>query len=341
MLDRPANEFKSLAYGWPLLGLRLLRLCWERCRAVAETEADHAVLREMVAQYHDEMSRDVSMRERLGRDTTTQRAVLTTGQHVERFFGPLLFGRFRVMETLKPGQFFLVDYRLPDLLVGGSEGKRYSSPVEAAKALNALNIQETEMETKPRLNLPATGKSNPAIAAKFPPIDGGKGKAKAAVPAAAKPSEAKPDTKPAGDKPESAGAMFKRLIMEGKLTDDAIFTQVQAAHNLDDKKRSYVAWYRNDLAKNGKSPPPPVGGVAPKLTPEERVAKMRDGKAAKAAEKTQAKATPVAKPDPVKAAPAVARGKKTAPVPPAVAATNKVINKAKEQALAQRKAARA
>lgn len=54
---------------------------------------------------------------------------------------------------------------------------------------------------------------------------------------------------------ESASALFKELIMDGKLTDDKIFDKVKAKFGLDDKKRSYVAWYRNALKKEGKKPP--------------------------------------------------------------------------------------
>lgn len=54
---------------------------------------------------------------------------------------------------------------------------------------------------------------------------------------------------------ESAAQMFQDLIMAGNLTDDKIFEKVKAKFGLDDKKRSYVAWYRNKLAKDGKKPP--------------------------------------------------------------------------------------
>jgi len=53
----------------------------------------------------------------------------------------------------------------------------------------------------------------------------------------------------------SAAQMFQGLIMGGKLTDDEIFSQVQEAFWLDDKKRSYVKWYRNNLIKKGENPP--------------------------------------------------------------------------------------
>ena len=59
-------------------------------------------------------------------------------------------------------------------------------------------------------------------------------------------------------KAESAAAMFQRLIMEGKLSDKKIFAEVQAAFGLDDKKYSYVKWYRNYLTKQGKNPPAPL-----------------------------------------------------------------------------------
>jgi hypothetical protein len=53
----------------------------------------------------------------------------------------------------------------------------------------------------------------------------------------------------------SAATRFKELIMAGKLTDDQIFATVQKEFNLEDKKRSYVGWYRNALKKDGQNPP--------------------------------------------------------------------------------------
>lgn len=58
----------------------------------------------------------------------------------------------------------------------------------------------------------------------------------------------------------SAASRFKELIMEGKLTDDAIFEIVQKEFNLDDSKRSYVPWYRNYLKKEGQNPPAAIIG---------------------------------------------------------------------------------
>jgi hypothetical protein len=58
-----------------------------------------------------------------------------------------------------------------------------------------------------------------------------------------------------GEKKATAANMFKTLIMEGKLTDDQIFKKVQDKFSLPDKKRAYVAWYRNNLKKSGEKPP--------------------------------------------------------------------------------------
>lgn len=77
-------------------------------------------------------------------------------------------------------------------------------------------------------------------------------KAGASKPAAKKTAAPKGEAKAPR---ESAAAMFKELIMAGGKTDDQIFAAVQKKFGLDEKKRSYVAWYRNDLTKKGQKPP--------------------------------------------------------------------------------------
>ena len=72
---------------------------------------------------------------------------------------------------------------------------------------------------------------------------------------AAKTKAPKATTKEPGERKPSAANMFKDLIMEGNLTDAKIFEKVQKAFGLDDNKRSYVKWYRNDLTKKGMKPP--------------------------------------------------------------------------------------
>lgn len=98
--------------------------------------------------------------------------------------------------------------------------------------------------------------------------------------------------KKGGEKRDSAAAMFKDLILEGKLTDDQIFAKVKAKFDLDDNKRGYVSWYRNNLRKQGKKVPDPIGG--------EKKAKAKAAPANKAKGKpaAKAKAKPSKKPAP-------------------------------------------
>lgn len=81
---------------------------------------------------------------------------------------------------------------------------------------------------------------------------------KAATPAKGA-ATVKPTTKkaaaPRAAGQRSAADAFREHIRAGKLTDDAIFAAVQKEFGLDDKKRGYVSWYRNDLRKKGEKVP--------------------------------------------------------------------------------------
>lgn len=50
----------------------------------------------------------------------------------------------------------------------------------------------------------------------------------------------------------SAAEMFRKLILDGKLSDDEIFKEVKQEFGLEDSKRSYVKWYRKELIRKGK-----------------------------------------------------------------------------------------
>ena len=100
--------------------------------------------------------------------------------------------------------------------------------------------KDYEMANSKRKEATTTVKTTPAKAAK-------------ATPAKATPAKAKAVK---GDGTyTSAAQMFKELIISGELTDDKIFEQVKAQFGLDDSKRSYVAWYRNNLRKKGVKVP--------------------------------------------------------------------------------------
>lgn len=69
---------------------------------------------------------------------------------------------------------------------------------------------------------------------------------------AAKPAKVAGEAKAPRD---SAANMFRELIMAGEMTDDKIFEKVQKKFGLEDKSRSHVGWYRNNLIRQGKNPP--------------------------------------------------------------------------------------
>jgi len=68
-------------------------------------------------------------------------------------------------------------------------------------------------------------------------------------------SKKAPAKKAVGPKKPSAASRFRELIMEGKLSDQQIFAAVQKEFGLDDKRFTYVKWYRDKLRKDGLNPP--------------------------------------------------------------------------------------
>ena len=111
--------------------------------------------------------------------------------------------------------------------------------------LTTLSPQEIRMATSRNVkNLAATEAKKVIAAAKPKPVKEPK-----------EPKAAKEPKVTGGAKRETAASLFQLLIMQGKLTDDKIFEQVQTKFGLSDSKRGYVTWYRNHLKKNGQNPP--------------------------------------------------------------------------------------
>lgn len=118
--------------------------------------------------------------------------------------------------------------------------------LEALGQLTTVTKEDTTMATAKK----ATKANNPTVkpAAKGEP----------ATKAAKTPKPAAAEGKTTGPKPvrgPSAAQRFQELIREGKWTDDQIFAKVQEEFGLDDKKRSYVNWYRNYMRKSGETVP--------------------------------------------------------------------------------------
>lgn len=131
-----------------------------------------------------------------------------------RYTGPLIHGRFQVLETILKGRFMLADHQNGGLpVMVKDEVVRYGSQEEAED--HAAQLATGKAPTRP-------------------------------------PAHAGTDRKQASGGQETAAATFRRLILQGDLTDDQIFAEVQKIHGLPANRRAYVQWYRNDLMKKGQ-----------------------------------------------------------------------------------------
>ena len=132
------------------------------------------------------------------------------------------------------------------VVLGGS-----AEALEELGRITPISNKELEMATAKKA---ASAAEKPAPAAKK--------SVKGATPA---PTEKKAAAKTAPIKAEkdsapreTAAAMFQELLALGKHTDTVIFEKVQAKFGLDDKKRSYVGWYRNYMRKQGLEVADPI-----------------------------------------------------------------------------------
>jgi len=137
-----------------------------------------------------------------------------------------------------------------------------SYPVERAARLYvgfALNLgASTEaLDALSTLVTITTKERDMAAAKKKPGIATATKTASAKKDDAVKKTAAKKEPKQSGPK---ASTRFRELIMAGKHTDDQIFAIVKKEFSLDDSKRNYVGWYRNQLKKQGQKPPEPKAG---------------------------------------------------------------------------------
>lgn len=275
--------FSEATKDWILATPRIRRIFVERARALAETDAQREVLRKIWAAYQEDMRKAREERLMEGKDVEQQDFVLQKSVD-DLYVGPLIHGRFQVMESVVPkGTYYLADHLQSDCVhrekLGGKDGDiRRFYTMKDAEDWAATVAGGASASTTTRVERVFGRRKETTMAKK---------------------AEAAASTKDKAPRGPSASSRFKELIMgnataKKPLTDDEIFAKVAGEFGLDESKRSYVGWYRNDLRKKGENPPDPVGGEKPKASKEERVAKMQAGKAAKAAAKTTP--APAAKP---------------------------------------------
>ena len=127
--------------------------------------------------------------------------------------------------------------------------------------LTTITESEYTMATKKATPITKPAATKPAAPAKKPAKTPKAFEAKApkaikvVVAKEPKTTEAKAPKAEGGEKKGSAAALFRELIMAGKLTDSQIFEQVQAKFGLTPDKKGHVSWYRNWLKRNDQNPP--------------------------------------------------------------------------------------
>ena len=190
------------------------------------------------------------------------------------YAGPVIADRFQVMASVIGNDYYICDHERHDLLLreGGpaSNVKRFTTIEEAEEFIRftfaavdstAATSSAKEIDMAKLTSLKAARKAaaeaDAAISPKTPRI------ATAAPPKASR-GNAEALKKAREARGPSAASRFRELILDAttlkgvktsKLTDAEIFAKVAAEFGLDEKKASYVAWYRKDLAKKGGDVP--------------------------------------------------------------------------------------
>lgn len=167
-----AKSFADTAEGWIFCGYAILLYKWERCRVLINQGDPNEVskLARIEVKLFDEMVFDMSRDNRYKSNALTKEAFdvvkQTGGGH---YAGPLLHGRFQVMESFVKGSYYLADHKRDDLLhrVAGlaSDTMRFQT-IEAAEtyAKNMFTgIENPVISTPSRVRTPAIVKEDTEI----------------------------------------------------------------------------------------------------------------------------------------------------------------------------------
>jgi hypothetical protein len=216
-------------------GFRILTYKYERARAIARIE--DAVLMGRVAEKMREEMRKESSRRVDGRggwlsEAELDAVVLQTNG--DGYTGPLLGGRFQVMESFLKGSYYVVDHLREDLLVRiaglASDTRRFTTIGDAEAYIKGFTPSEE-------------GGMNPfANGLGIPPSQ--QEKSDMAKVATKKVDTKKTAPKAAASTWKNQAEAFRTMISDGKLDDDAILATVRSA--FPDKKvvGSSVTYYR-------------------------------------------------------------------------------------------------
>lgn len=261
------KTFKDVAEGWIFCGYRLLLYRYERCAALATSAVEEqTLLRRMEGALLDAM-----VKEKIAPPDVLTPQINESG----RYAGPVIHGRWQVMESFYPrGTYYVVDHFRDDLLVReagpGSNVRRFSSKDEGEKYISQFTPSETldigdatarksdkqESKTKmartPTANAAATraaAKADKKIDEK-PAKKAAAGGAKTTPPAPAKETTTRAVKDVSGRGRTMASAFRDHIAAQKKtkLTDEAIHDLVEKEFGKSIAKNA-VSHYRADLER--------------------------------------------------------------------------------------------
>lgn len=262
------SVFGDYTESWIFCGFRILLYKWERAVVLAKEDMEFNLLKRMERKLRDEMAKEKSL--------TSEEVILQTSGD-DRYAGPMIADRYQVMESFTPkGTFYIADHEKNDLLLrvagSGSDVRRFASIKDAEDCIQAFTngvspVKRTnpgavpEEDMQESSDMARTPKANTAALKAADVADkkiGTKAAAKKAdadkqMKEAAKESKAEKvnGTKVAveASKKVTIASMFRDLIAKpGKLTDEQIHAQVEAAFGKKIAKNA-VSHYRADLER--------------------------------------------------------------------------------------------
>jgi hypothetical protein len=268
--------------GWIFCGYSILLWKWERGNCLAKSEAELALMARATVKLRDEMAKEYGRKDRPVPVAIEDIMIQTASDG--RYAGPLIAGRWQVMEGWIRNNYTICDHWREDLLVRaqgpGSDVRRFPTK-EAAEAWIKGFTPDMECGIKTpsaRLTMLPTGKTNTLetidmaknpkaalaearkAAAEADTKIGAKGKAAPAKVAAKPVAPAKAAPKPAAEKrgpgrsvttSGTAAAVIRAALLAAKpLSDDKILEKVRA--EFGNTANNAVAHYRKLLIASGQ-----------------------------------------------------------------------------------------
>lgn len=237
--------FGDFTESWIFCGFRILLYKWERAVVLAKEDMEFNLLKRMERKLRDEMAKEKSL--------TSEEVVLQTSGD-DRYAGPMINGRFQIMESFTPkGTFYIADHEKHDLLLrvagAASDVRRFASIKDAEDCIQAFTNGVSPVKRTNPGAVPEEDMQESSDMARTP-------KANAAALKAADVADKKIGTKAAA-KNADADKQMKEVVKESKAgkvngTKVADAVPARAVKDVSGRKDTIASMFRDLIAKPGK-----------------------------------------------------------------------------------------